>query len=225
MIHGHLHHIIPLNHHDKLDAELSKDAYSLAGDDNYSSGHRITDALHQSASLNPDLSELKDMKVLDSSSDYAILKDPHTNTCYLDIRGTELTPNQHTMLRDLVNDGQIAFVDEPHRVQTIYHKYLEFKELNPDCKWDITGHSLGGRIAEDIGKLDSSTSVTSFESGTNPFEHYDHDYSNITSHKITTDPVSLGDSPGEPIYHDNIDNGYSVHSIFNYTQDYSQLSW
>ena len=225
MIHEHLHHTIPLSHHDRLDAELAKDAYSLPGTDNYSTNHRITSALHQSAQLNPDLSELKHMHVLDSSSDYAILKNPTTNTCYLDVRGTELTPNQHTMLRDLFNDGQIAVGDIPHRVQTIYNKYLEFKELNPSCHWDITGHSLRGTIAEKIGELDPTANVTSFESGGNPFEHYDHDYSNITSHKIKTDPISLGDSPGVAIYHDNINNGYSTHSIFNYTQDYSQLSW
>jgi hypothetical protein len=227
----HSHHTInTMSHTDKLDAELSKDAYSLSGHsghDGDTSSQRFADVLHQSFLHHPDLTELKDMKILYSSSDCAILKNSVTNTCYLDIRGSDFSLDHHTLFRDLFNDGQIAIGDQPHRVQTIYHKYIEFKHLYPDCKWEATGHSLGGRIAEEIGRIDPSLNTVSFESGSSIFEHYDHDhdYDNITSHKITSDPVSFGDSPNEVIYHFNPDNGYNPHSIYNYTDDYSQPSW
>ena len=41
-------------------------------------------------------------------------------------------------------------------------------------------------------------------------------HDNITSHKIYTDPISLGPSPGQSIFHENPSNNFGSHSIFNY---------
>lgn len=218
---------IQLNHHDQLAAELSKAAYSLPEDSGYqghTSAERIEHALDQLAKANPDIPELGRMEVVSSTSDYAILRDPVTHTSHIDVRGTDLTIGQHTALRDAFNDAQIALDDQPHRVQTILQAYHEAKELYPDDTWKADGHSLGGTIAEDIGKIDPTIEVTSFDSGTTPLTgdtmgSEDHGiYNNITRHEMNNDPITgHNDDPASIIHHDAPTDAFWSHSIDNYT--------
>ena len=110
---------------------------------------------------------------------------------------------------------------------------------HPDCKnWEAVGHSLGGRVANEIGLRHPEVKVTSGRlnpgesilSGAeikmrNSFNHTNHLLTgkNITSHKILGDPISWNHSSGTNIIHaphynsvNNYLNPLNNHSLTNF---------
>ena len=228
------HHIPDLSYEDRYRAIISELPYSAPSDTHdVTSLHRINNAIHEAHINHPEYTDkLSHLKVMDSNYDTVFLKDTANNTCYLSSRGTDLTPGQHTLVRDLYNDAQIAVGNSPHRFgtteQQLVHQILD----HPECaKWEAVGHSAGGRVVEDIGVKYHDIKVTSFETGRtildkdnlkNLFSGNKHD--NITSHRVISDPIAGGISPGHTINHyvdhdhflDNF-NPLKNHTILNYT--------
>ena len=174
-------------------------------------------------------SKLSNMKVIDSNYDSAIIKNESTGLCYLSSRGTSLKAGQSTTIRDTYNDTKIALGYTPNRSITTENFLVKNMTNHPECsKWEAVGHSLGGRVVEDIGIKHPEVKVTSFEAGRslndkNLYSNLFHSKSNITSHKVIGDPISIGPSPGISIFHSintENSNGYlnplNNHSLTNY---------
>ena len=221
-IDNHHHHINDLSYDDRYRAILSDISY--AGPSKCSdtlSYERIEEAINQAKIDHPEYADrLSNLKILESNYDSVFLKDTNTNTCYLSARGTDPTLGQSTLSRDLLNDMQIAKGLNPHRMISIDNLLNKEISLNSNCKWEAVGHSLGGRIVEELGIKHPDVKVTSFEPGYQPgdMSHLNDRYDNITSHKIIGDVITMGASPGETVYHkvDFYGNPLDYHSLDNY---------
>ncbi len=227
----HDHIINNLSDDDRLRAILSGLSYAAPAKSNdVSSLHRLNNELDNLSVLYPKFaSKLDNMKVIDSNYDSAVIKDESTGICYLSSRGTSLKVGQSTAIRDTYNDAKIALGYTPHRSVTTEHFLVKNMADHPECSnWEAVGHSAGGRVVEDIGVIHPEVKVTSFEAGRslndqNLFPNLLHSKSNITSHKVIGDPISIGPSPGTSIYHtphyDNSNtylNPLNNHSLTNY---------
>ncbi len=73
-------------------------------------------------------------------------------------RGTEDT------VEDWLANGQIAIGQIPNQFADALSFYLQIKEANPDANIIITGHSLGGALAELIGAIAEDLSNKSIDS-------------------------------------------------------------
>ncbi len=217
------HHINDLSYNDRYRAIISDISYAAPAKDlEIASSKRIVEAINQAKIDHPEYAgKLSNLKVLESNYDSVFLKDTSTNTCYLSERGTDPTLGQSTLSRDFINDILIAKGLNPHRISTIDNLLNKEMSLNPDCKWEAVGHSLGGRIVEELGIKHPEIKVTSFEAGYMPGDksHLNDNYKNITSHKIIGDVITMGESPGETIYHkiEFQGNPLNYHSLDNYT--------
>lgn len=207
---AHHVHTIPLNSADRVDAEICQASYELS-DPHYANS---TDAYHHYVDTHPESTDLHRLRVLASSKDSIFLQNvDHPEQCTMGIRGTQLHHSIGTLARDTLNDIQIASGESPHRDQTAYHDFYQMRHEHPECTtWHFTGHSLGGRIANDLAALEPQTTSTSFEAPGTPNTHYH----NITSHKIVSDALAFGSPSTADVYHENPSNSYSSHSIFNY---------
>lgn len=205
-----IHHTIPLSSIDHLDADICKGTYTLS-DPHFASS---TMAFQDYIDHHSHVPELDHMRILHSSRDAVFLQDmEHPGHCTMGIRGTQLSHSTGTLVRDIANDTQIAFGEDPHRSTTAYHDFYQMRHTHPECtQWHFTGHSLGGRIANDLAATDRTTTSTSFEAPGQP----QNTYGNIRSHKIFTDPIAFGSPTTADIYHENPDNTFSSHSIYNY---------
>lgn len=210
-IHHGTHAVVSgMSHLDHIDADICKATYSLSDPHFASSEHAFQDYL-QHHSHAP---ELDHMDVLHSSKDSIFLQNQeHPEQCTMGIRGTQLHHSTGTLVRDVVNDAQIGLGETPHREGTAYHDFYQMRHEHPECTdWHFTGHSLGGRIANDLAAHEPHTTSTSFEAPGEPNDQY----SNIRSHKILADPIAFGAPTTADIYHENPVNDFSPHSIFNY---------
>lgn len=216
------HKINDLSYDDRFRAILANLSYSAPSKiSEVISSKRIIDSINQAKIDHSEYaSKLSNLKILNSNYDSIILKDDISNTCYLSVRGTDLSMDQSTLSRDLINDILIAKGYNPHRILKTDNLLQHEISLNPSCKWEAVGHSLGGRIVEEIGIKYPELKVTSFEAGygLGDIKHILDKYDNITSHKIVGDIMTLGISPGETIYHkiDNELNPLNYHSLKNY---------
>jgi hypothetical protein len=228
------HHIHDLSYDDRYRAIISEISYSAPSDTyDISSTDRVNDAIHNAQINHPEYAnQLSHLDVIDSNYDTVFLKDTTNNTCYLISRGTDLNPGQHTLVRDVYNDTMIINGNSPHRVITTENQLIHQMHDHPECtKWEAIGHSLGGRVVEDIGTRHHDVKVTSFEASRmmidkdnvkNLFSGHKHD--NITSHKVILDSIAVGISPGHTVNHivhydnllDNL-NPLKNHTIHNYT--------
>lgn len=227
-----VNHIISnISDDDRVRAILSGLSYLAPAKNNeVSSLHRLNNELDNLSVLYPKFAtKLNNMEVIDSNYDSAIIKDNSSGTCYLSSRGTSLQAGQSTALRDTYNDTKIALGYTPNRSLTTEKFLIKNMSDHPECSdWEAVGHSLGGRVVEDIGIKHPEIKVTSFEAGrtfNDPNFHSNllHSKSNITSHKVIGDPISIGPSPGTSIFHtlnhDNSNaylNPLNSHSLSNY---------
>ena len=221
--HANLGHQVDLNHHDQFSSLLAHAPYSASGSHDDTSHHRIEHFLNNLKVEHPEFgNELNNIVILDSSYDFTIIK--NDDTCYLLVRGTDLSIGQSTALRDIYNDSLIGLGQSPNRVDTIETHLIRQMNENPTCNWEAIGHSMGGRIVEDIGVKHPEIRVTSFQAARTPWDREGikniltnkyHD--NITSHKIIGDPISVGPSPGTTIYHSLQEcKDLICHSLDNY---------
>ena len=185
------------------------------GDSERKSHDRIQDYLRNE-------SDLRYNRILGSNRDMFALETD--KGIIFSFRGTEPN-NSRSFLRDvIVNDAQIALGERPNRVRqasafvnNIVRQYGEGKQIF------LTGHSLGGFIAETISVYTGFTAIT-FNAPGRPlslryrqaypveFEHSDK----IFSFKIRNDFVgSFGLSIGTTIFQDGPANG-STHPLTNF---------
>ena len=205
---NHHHHINDLSYDDRYRAILSDISYSAPSECSDSVSYdRIEEAINQAKIDHPEYADrLSNLKILESNYDSVFLKDTNTDTCYLSARGTDLTPGQSTLSRDLINDILIAKGMNPHRIITIDNLLNKEISLNSNCNWEAVGHSVGGRIVEELGIKHPEIKVTSFEPGYKP-----GDMSHLNDN-------TMGASPGETVYHkvDFHGNPLDYHSLDNY---------
>lgn len=227
--HNDHHNISNLNHDDRYRAIISEISYGGPSSDDVSSNENILNVISKFKNEYPVYSnKLNDLKILDSNYDSVILKDNSNNTCYLSSRGTDLTPGQSTLVRDLYNDSLIAKGYTPHRSITTEDFLIKQMKLHPECSnWEAVGHSAGGRVVEDIGVNHPEIKVTSFNAGrtlfdNNTIKNIISKHDNITSHKVVNDIISTGISPGTTMYHTLDDpianlNPLKTHSLNSFT--------
>ena len=212
------------DHFRALLAELAYDAPAVDAHDTCSMD-RIQDSIQAMEQTHPEYADrLSQLEVIDANYDTVVFQEG--DQCILSSRGTDLTPGQHTLTRDIYNDYLIASGDIPHRVNATE----EMLWKHPECHhWEAVGHSAGGRVVEELGIRHPDITVTSFEAG-RPLVGDDtahniiHQHDNITSHKVIGDPVCLGPSPGTSVYHvpnygnitDHL-NPLKNHALINYT--------
>ena len=114
---------------------------------------------------------LNNLEIVKTNMDYAVILNKELNTFYVVARGSNMHPNQTTMMRDVINDLQISVGMIPHRTQQIFMSVKQLEHNFPQSKIIVIGHSLGGTIAEYIGKLDHSVKVVTFNAGETVFSH------------------------------------------------------
>lgn len=200
---------VPLHDSDQADADLCKASYSLSDTHFENSTSAFTDYLH----THPHAPSVDYMNPIRSTKDFVYLqdtRDPHH--CVLTVRGTQLEHGTNTAVRDVFNDLQISAGMNPHRGETVMQDFVQMQHQHPECTWHLTGHSLGGRIVNDIASHHPEVTATSFEAPGNADNHFD----NITSHKILGDPIAFGYDSSATVLHTNPVNDWSSHSIFNF---------
>lgn len=152
-----------------------------------------------------------------------VYRDNKNGDIYVGFRGT-----QPTNLNDLKTDLNIlnGTQSKDNRFIQSTEKVKNVKQLFPDSKVYLTGHSLGGKISQDIGRTEKGIAGSfNFSPGTNPivegFTKIFGDKSKTPQFNYATrfDPIS---SPALIINRQNEENKYvnwkafDPHTLMNY---------
>ena len=97
--------------------------------------------------------------------------------------------------RDLRNDTNMSIGNEPPQTQNALALYNEVRAMYLNAKITVTGHSLGGSLAQMVAKKTGVTAVAY-----NPFSTGDDDkeYHNITNIINSQDFISMADINTQP---------------------------
>jgi hypothetical protein len=101
---------------------------------NQETNKEITTALGDGHSLVPEFSDRDALTIKRPNGDYILA-----------VRGT-----RPTNISDLISDEQILINSKVNRVEKIDKLYNSLREKNPNSKITVTGHSLGGYVANAI---------------------------------------------------------------------------
>lgn len=158
-----------------FEAILADSSYSLPynrATSNTNSNKNLQKYIDNASSIHPEYaSKLHELKIVQTDFDHAILYSEKLDTYYVSIRGTVLSQNNGTILRDLLNDAEITVGIIPHRTGEIFDSIRELRLGSPNSSITVIGHSLGGTIAEYIGKLDHTINIVAFNSGESFLTH------------------------------------------------------
>lgn len=117
------------------------------------------------------------------------------NEVILAFAGTDINMGKRNAIKDIFNDFQMGASYLPSQFKDAIPVYVKTKQKYPNAKITITGHSLGGSLAQLVGAATGEKTVTFNPYGTkNIFKHLDKfgvnknkDYSNITNYKTSND--------------------------------------
>lgn len=138
---------------------------------------------------------LKNYEVVKATGDYYAIKNPQTKEMSIVFRGTN--PGN---IKDVGNDIQIATGFGPNRAKAGEQFAREVIKENPGYKVTVTGHSLGGTIAEKVATnlKDLGVKGVSFNAGSSPLNN-PQQQSNIKSFHVEGDTISRFGVAGEKI--------------------------
>ena len=119
------------------------------------------------------------------------------NEVILAFAGTDINTGKRNTIKDVFNDFQMGASHLPSQFKDAIPVYVKIKQKYPNAKITITGHSLGGSLAQLVGAATGEKTVTFNPYGTkNIFKHLDKfgvnenkDYSNITNYKTSNDLI------------------------------------
>ena len=164
------------NTNNSILAEICKDSYGVR--DEYKTPENISDAYI--ISYSPDNSAYK----------YAVYKNiQNPNEIIIAYAGTD-SPG------DWISNAQMAINQLPGQYTQALNTYNAIKNENPNANITITGHSLGGSLAQLVGATTGANTVTFNSYGTSKiFESMgfnpNANYSNITNYNNSTDILNM----------------------------------
>lgn len=120
--------------------------------------HTLQQQANNFPALRPELSRLK---VLSASKNSEVFMDPETKQGFAVARGTQ-PAHWNTGPADLYQDAKIAAGFNPGSRDAEFAATLDAqKKAHPEVThWTVTGHSLGGRVAEDYAENHPDTQAT-----------------------------------------------------------------
>jgi hypothetical protein len=118
-------------------------------------------------------------------------------TIMIGVRGTEVSDTNdliedfHIIRQDL-NKG--SFVEQSQRINMLREKISTLRRLYSGYSIVLSGHSLGGRLAKEVSRNDSSIRAITFNAGglDRTQNVLDSNRTNITDITTGTDAISLG---------------------------------
>lgn len=137
-------------------SRLIYEAEKIDKNDNRTSEERLTSAKLKEEKEFPHLG-LEDYKYVKSNQDMAAFHNQKNNDTVIVYRGTNFNNN-----RDLFNDAAILaneYEPGPYRLNTALIFYDQVQKQFPNSKITLTGHSLGGTIAESVANIRKKTCV------------------------------------------------------------------
>ena len=171
-------------------------------------------------------------EIFSHNTKYAELIDHANNEVHLVIRGTDVF-NLKSAIPDLVNDAAILLGLNPPRLEEMKNIIAQ---TPPGYEVYISGHSLGGRIAIELGKIYShDVTVYAFNPGYSPittsisdlFNYRPTQFLNINEFHIDNDLISYrGNQSVGHFNHFNLNkNILSAHSMSNFKDYFDQLEY
>ena len=118
------------------------------------------------------------------------------NTVVISFRGTDITKGISEAKKDIDNDLNMAKDCLPAQTVDAEKFYQETKDAFPNQNIILTGHSLGGSLAQIIGSETGAQTVTFNAFGTG----------GIVQDPTYTDNITNYGNPNDPVFLSNVDN-------------------
>ncbi len=139
----------------------------------------------------------------------AVFVHPVTRRVIVAARGTELKKGLGDAIDDLATDALLVTgnLTRSARFRKLDEKLKSLRERYREHKIELTGHSLGGALAVELGKVHQDVDVHAFNAGTGPLDmrsslekfmternYKESNKRNIHRYHVQTDALSLGNA-------------------------------